>query len=151
MGCGTSSTATVKSNARPDTNHKQQQVATGASTSRQSTHAEVTLPPQTTADPPATQPPQPNEETNQLASSPLLTVVHFNDAYCVDERESEPVGGAARFVAAVKRLSNKKPLVLFSGGVFCPSICKFTGCHAANRRRGHLEMFLFFSEQCDER
>ena len=35
-------------------------------------------------------------------ASSQLTIVHFNDVYNLEEGESDPVGGAARFVAAVK-------------------------------------------------
>ena len=41
--------------------------------------------------------------------------------------EVEPVGGAARFVHLVKKLreENKNTLVLFSGDIFSPSICRY--------------------------
>lgn len=59
-----------------------------------------------------------------------LRVVHFNDVYDVFEGAQEPVGGAARFLAAVKRVNSlvadpfggAEPLVLFSGDLFSPSI-----------------------------
>jgi hypothetical protein len=36
----------------------------------------------------------------------------------------EPVGGAARFLTAVKSKAELQPLVLFSGDIFAPSISK---------------------------
>jgi 5'-nucleotidase len=40
----------------------------------------------------------------------------------VGERAQEPVGGAARFASALKAQAANKPLVLFSGDVFNPSL-----------------------------
>ena len=51
-----------------------------------------------------------------------LTIVHYNDVYNVDSREEEPVGGAARFVTAVKQYDHLSPIILFSGDIFAPSI-----------------------------
>lgn len=51
-----------------------------------------------------------------------IYIVHFNDVYNVDSREEEPVGGAARFLSAVKSHDFLNPMVLFSGDVFAPSI-----------------------------
>lgn len=53
--------------------------------------------------------------------SKKLTIVHFNDVYIIEEREREPVGGAARFKTVVDSLSDKNPLVLFSGDAIAPS------------------------------
>lgn len=39
--------------------------------------------------------------------------------------DTEPVGGALRFSTAVKALQHLNPLVLFSGDVFSPSMCKY--------------------------
>lgn len=68
-----------------------------------------------------------------------LRVVHFNDVYDVFEGAQEPVGGAARFLSAVKRVNSLvpgpfggvEPLVLFSGDLFSPSILAnaFRGAH----------------------
>lgn len=56
-----------------------------------------------------------------------LVIVHFNDIYNVAPRQGiEPVGGAARFCAAVKGLQHLQPLVLFSGDAFSPSMCECT-------------------------
>jgi hypothetical protein len=38
-----------------------------------------------------------------------LTIVHFNDVYNIEASQKEPVGGAARFVAKVRRLVNHPP------------------------------------------
>nr|CAI5831330.1 unnamed protein product [Callosobruchus analis] len=55
--------------------------------------------------------------------SDQLVIIHFNDVYNVEPRLSEePVGGAARFCHAVKQLSHLRPLVLFSGDAFSPSM-----------------------------
>lgn len=55
-----------------------------------------------------------------------LTVLHYNDVYNVDVTTSkEPIGGAARFVTALKTFDSLKPLILFSGDVFSPSMRKY--------------------------
>ncbi|XP_065064336.1 trifunctional nucleotide phosphoesterase protein YfkN-like [Rhopilema esculentum] len=51
-----------------------------------------------------------------------LTIIHFNDVYNIEPRDSEPMGGAARFVTMVKELSDKDPLILFSGDCLNPSL-----------------------------
>jgi len=51
-----------------------------------------------------------------------ITLIHYNDVYNVESREVEPVGGAARFVTAVKGMQDLNPLILFSGDIFAPSI-----------------------------
>lgn len=53
-----------------------------------------------------------------------ITIIHFNDVYNVEEREQEPVGGAARFCTAVKNYDHLSPMILFSGDIFAPSIRK---------------------------
>ena len=52
----------------------------------------------------------------------IITILHFNDVYNIEPRETEPVGGAARFVTAIKQMSHLNPLVLFSGDAFNPSV-----------------------------
>ena len=37
-------------------------------------------------------------------NSPAIYIVHFNDVYDLEESKHEPVGGASRFVTAVKQL-----------------------------------------------
>ncbi|XP_065570879.1 mannosylglucosyl-3-phosphoglycerate phosphatase-like isoform X2 [Artemia franciscana] len=57
-----------------------------------------------------------------------LTILHFNDVYNVESQTQEPIGGAARFKTALKSFDHLKPLVLFSGDIFAPSIMStFTG------------------------
>jgi 5'-nucleotidase len=51
-----------------------------------------------------------------------VSIVHFNDVYDIEPCEQEPVGGAARFVTAVRQLNDQNPLVLFSGDAFNPSL-----------------------------
>lgn len=54
-----------------------------------------------------------------------LTIIHFNDIYNVDPNSAkEPIGGAARFLTAVKTFDHLNPLVLFSGDAFSPSMRK---------------------------
>ena len=61
-----------------------------------------------------------------MAKSDTVTLIHFNDVYNVDSRTVEPVGGAARFLTAVKSVStNCQPLILFSGDIFAPSISEY--------------------------
>lgn len=38
-------------------------------------------------------------------SQKQLNIVHFNDVYNVEARDTEPVGGAAKFVSKVKQLA----------------------------------------------
>lgn len=37
-----------------------------------------------------------------MESEKVIHIVHFNDVYNINEKESEPVGGAARFISAVE-------------------------------------------------
>ena len=66
-----------------------------------------------------------------MLPSKKLTIIHFNDVYIIEEREKEPVGGAARFKTAVDSLSDKNPLVLFSGDAIAPSNSELTGLYNA--------------------
>ncbi|KAG6940961.1 hypothetical protein G0U57_011445 [Chelydra serpentina] len=50
-----------------------------------------------------------------------LVILHFNDVYEVESRQEEPVGGAARFAAAIKKFSSLNPLIIFSGDCLNPS------------------------------
>jgi 5'-nucleotidase len=57
------------------------------------------------------------------AQSPRrLSIIHFNDVYDIAERKIEPVGGAARFTAAVQSFAAEDPLVVFSGDCLNPSL-----------------------------
>lgn len=49
-------------------------------------------------------------------------ILHFNDCYNVESSEQEPIGGAARFVTALRTFSHLEPVVLFSGDIIAPSI-----------------------------
>eukprot|EP00026_Physarum_polycephalum_P007588 Phypoly_transcript_07652.p1 GENE.Phypoly_transcript_07652~~Phypoly_transcript_07652.p1 ORF type:complete len:463 (+),score=75.40 Phypoly_transcript_07652:44-1390(+) len=51
-----------------------------------------------------------------------LNIIHFNDVYEIDARAKDPVGGATRFAAGIKKYSHLNPIVLFSGDVFNPSV-----------------------------
>ena len=51
-----------------------------------------------------------------------LLILHFNDVYNIEPRKKEPVGGAARLVHTIKSFAGDKPLVLFSGDAFNPSL-----------------------------
>lgn len=55
-------------------------------------------------------------------ASKILNIIHFNDVYEIGARAKDPVGGATRFAAGIKRYSNLNPIVLFSGDVFNPSV-----------------------------
>lgn len=51
-----------------------------------------------------------------------IYLIHFNDVYDIESGDKdEPVGGAARFLTAVKSHSHLNPMVLFSGDCFAPS------------------------------
>ncbi|KAG7160320.1 Trifunctional nucleotide phosphoesterase protein YfkN-like [Homarus americanus] len=54
--------------------------------------------------------------------APSITILHFNDVYNVEEQNSEPKAGAARFKTALKSFADRDPLVLFSGDILAPSI-----------------------------
>lgn len=60
----------------------------------------------------------------ESAKAEVLTILHFNDCYNIEERAQEPVGGVARFHTAVHSFDKVKPLVFFSGDLYSPSICK---------------------------
>ena len=51
-----------------------------------------------------------------------ITLLHYNDCFNVEPRETEGTGGAARFLAAVREQKENNPLVLFSGNIFSPSM-----------------------------
>lgn len=53
-----------------------------------------------------------------------ITIIHFNDVYNIEPQRDEPIGGAARFASYVKSQQHLKPLVLFSGDLLNPSLCK---------------------------
>lgn len=56
-----------------------------------------------------------------------LEILHFNDVYHVSPAKEEPVGGSSRFVSKVNQVltestAQDKPIVLFSGDAFNPSL-----------------------------
>ena len=78
------------------------------------------------------------------AKSDTITLIHFNDVYNVDSRGVEPVGGAARFLTAVKAVSRDcQPLILFSGDIFAPSISKY---HSPIPSSEHVKTFYLSSQ-----
>lgn len=53
-----------------------------------------------------------------------LRIIHFNDVYNIEERNIEPVGGAARFITAADMCRKEKlseTILLFSGDAYSPS------------------------------
>ncbi|GFY40213.1 hypothetical protein TNIN_453771 [Trichonephila inaurata madagascariensis] len=56
------------------------------------------------------------------ATKKVVSILHFNDVYNVEEQQQEPVAGATRFCAALKSFNHLDPLVLFSGDILAPSI-----------------------------
>ena len=56
-----------------------------------------------------------------MESERKIHILHFNDVYSINEKETEPVGGAARFLTAVEKYRELNPLILFSGDIFSPS------------------------------
>lgn len=66
-----------------------------------------------------------NEKSiNEQSHSIIVSILHFNDCYNVEQREIEPAGGAARFKSALLSYQQCDPLVLFSGDILGPSISK---------------------------
>lgn len=57
-----------------------------------------------------------------MESEKVFHILHFNDVYNLESRKKEPVGGAARFIAAARKYQEHNPLVLFSGDIYSP--CK---------------------------
>ncbi|XP_059616059.1 snake venom 5'-nucleotidase isoform X1 [Phlebotomus argentipes] len=59
----------------------------------------------------------------QALSKDGITILHFNDVYNIEPNSvAEPIGGAARFATAIHSFRDLKPLVLFSGDAFSPSM-----------------------------
>lgn len=66
-----------------------------------------------------------NAESSGLIEPPAtksFCILHFNDCYNVEPSSQEPIGGAARFVTALRTFSHLEPVVLFSGDIIAPSI-----------------------------
>ena len=61
-------------------------------------------------------------QTDRLSNSrPPLRIIHFNDVYNIEEKDTEPVGSYSRFYTAIHSFDSYKPLILFSGDIFSPS------------------------------
>eukprot|EP00794_Sanderia_malayensis_P018960 gene18960-20866_t len=61
-------------------------------------------------------------QDGQVSTMDNLTIIHFNDVYNIEARDTEPVGGASRFITKVKEYVNEKPLIFFSGDCLNPSL-----------------------------
>ena len=87
-----------------------------------------------------------------MVATEKLTLIHFNDVYNVESAEKqEPVGGAARMRTAIKKYSDRNPLILFSGDCFAPSICKhstFLFC-LQDHKNMSIYFFRMFSDKLD--
>ena len=68
----------------------------------------------------------------------MLSILHFNDVYEIEEQQKEPVAGAARFSELFKKKIleseekfGERPLVVFSGDCLNPSTlsCATMGLH----------------------
>lgn len=69
-----------------------------------------------------------------------LTIIHFNDVYNVESNSSrEPIGGAARFLTAIKSFAHLNPLILFSGDAFSPSMRKSTHLILNKKSKTHFK------------
>lgn len=64
----------------------------------------------------------PKQVDASSGDSKQFTILHFNDCYNVEPSNQEPVGGAARFVTALRTFRHCQPIVLFSGDIIAPSI-----------------------------
>lgn len=62
-----------------------------------------------------------NFQADKLSDRPPLKIIHFNDVYNIEENETEPRAGYARFYTALRSYDHLKPLILFSGDIFSPS------------------------------
>ena len=71
-------------------------------------------------------------ESPQVSS---LTILHFNDVYNIEPRETEPVGGAARFATKLTSYKHLNPMVVFSGDCLNPSISKYMNVHVYDNNR----------------
>ena len=90
---------------------------------------------------------------HKMVATEKLTLIHFNDVYNVESAEKqEPVGGAARMRTAIKKYSDRNPLILFSGDCFAPSICKhstFLFCLLQDHKNILICFFRAFSDKLD--
>jgi 2',3'-cyclic-nucleotide 2'-phosphodiesterase (5'-nucleotidase family) len=61
---------------------------------------------------------------SETESLTRLNIIHFNDVYNIESRETDPVGGAPRFITAIESVIKKSvdpTIVLFSGDAISPS------------------------------
>ena len=56
----------------------------------------------------------------QMGSKVIL--LHYNDVYNIESRNTEPVRGAASFKTAADQYATLHPLTVFCGDVFSPSV-----------------------------
>lgn len=69
------------------------------------------------------------ENFDETQARKKLNIIHFNDAYNIESRNVEPVGGVSRFRTVIQEIikSQSEPtVVLFSGDAFNPSTCEFS-------------------------
>ena len=59
-------------------------------------------------------------------TKPLISIIHFNDAYEIRENKNEDlVGGVPRFLGQINQLKKSQDaLVFFSGDLYSPNKCK---------------------------
>ncbi|XP_048576403.1 mannosylglucosyl-3-phosphoglycerate phosphatase [Nematostella vectensis] len=62
------------------------------------------------------------EAPDSRSRSKKLTILHFNDVYNIEPRNTEPVGGAARFAHKMASYKHLNPFIVFSGDVLNPSM-----------------------------
>ena len=51
-----------------------------------------------------------------------INLIHFNDVYNCETPKKKKAGGAARFIAALKKVATPESITFFSGDCFNPSI-----------------------------
>ena len=61
------------------------------------------------------------------SAKPLMTIIHFNDAYEIRENpDVEIVGGVPRFLGLVNEIKQSEDaLVFFSGDLYSPNKCRY--------------------------
>ena len=57
------------------------------------------------------------------ASQKILTLLHSNDVYNLEERSTKHVRGAVRFKTVLDSFHNLDPLILSTEDLFQPSLC----------------------------
>lgn len=64
-------------------------------------------------------------DNQRNSQATIISLLHFNDCYNVEQRAVEPAGGAARFKTALTSFIDYDPVVLFSGDILGPSISEY--------------------------